>query len=128
MNIPENLKYTREHEWVKIEDDVITVGITDYAQKELGDIVFVELPEVDEEFDGDESFSTIESVKAASDIFMPVGGTIIEVNEDLEDNSAFINEDPYGSWIVKIKVREEGDLDDLLSAEEYGAFCEKEQA
>ena len=128
MNIPENLKYTREHEWVKIEDDVITVGITDYAQKELGDIVFVELPEVDEEFDGDESFSTIESVKAASDIFMPVGGTIIEVNEDLEDNSAFINEDPYGSWIVKIKVREESDLEDLLSAEEYGAFCAKEQA
>ena len=128
MNTPENLKYTREHEWVKVEDDIITVGITDYAQKELGDIVFVELPEVDEEFDGDESFSTIESVKAASDIFMPVAGTIVEANEDLEDNSAFINEDPYGSWIVRIKVRDEADLDELMTAEEYVAFCDKEQS
>jgi len=127
MNIPDNLKYTREHEWVKVEDDVITIGITDFAQSELGDIVYVELPEAGGEFDGDESFSTIESVKAASDIFMPVAGTVIEVNGDLEDNAAFINEDPYGSWIVKVKVANEDDLDNLLTPAEYADFCEKEQ-
>jgi len=127
MNIPEDLKYTREHEWVKIDGDVVTIGITDFAQSELGDIVYVELPETDSEFDGDESFSTIESVKAASDIFMPVAGTVVEVNGDLEDNAAYINEDPYGSWIVKVKVNDEDDLDSLLSAREYREFCEKEQ-
>ncbi|MBN2625075.1 MAG: glycine cleavage system protein GcvH [Spirochaetales bacterium] len=127
MNIPEDLKYTREHEWVKIDGDVVTIGITDFAQSELGDIVYVELPETDSEFDGDESFSTIESVKAASDIFMPVAGTVVEVNGDLEDNAAYINEDPYGSWIVKVKVNNEDDLDGLLSAREYREFCEKEQ-
>lgn len=127
MNIPEDLKFTREHEWIKIEDDVITVGITDFAQSELGDIVYVELPEVDEELEGEEAFSTIESVKAASDIFMPAGGTVIEVNEELEDNAAFINEDPYGSWIVKIRVNDEADLDELLGPEEYRDFCEKEK-
>jgi glycine cleavage system H protein len=127
MNIPEDLKYTREHEWVKIDGDVVTIGITDFAQSELGDIVYVELPEADSEFDGDESFSTIESVKAASDIFMPVAGTVVEANGDLEDNAAYINEDPYGSWIVKVKVNDEDDLDSLLSAREYREFCEKEQ-
>ncbi len=127
MNIPEDLKYTREHEWVKIDGDVVTIGITDFAQSELGDIVYVELPEADSEFDGDESFSTIESVKAASDIFMPVAGTVVEVNGDLEDNAAYINENPYGSWIVKVKVNDEDDLDSLLSAREYREFCEKEQ-
>jgi glycine cleavage system H protein len=128
MNIPEDLKYTREHEWIKIEDDIITIGITDFAQSELGDIVYVELPEIDEELEGDESFSTIESVKAASDIFMPVSGIIVEVNNELEDNSAFINEDPYGSWIIKVKVTDESELDDFMNADEYREFCEKESS
>ncbi len=127
MNIPENLKYTREHEWVMAEGNIITIGITDFAQSELGDIVYVELPEVDSEFDAEESFSTIESVKAASDIFMPVAGTVVEVNNDLEDNSAGINEDPYGSWIAKVEISSKDDLDNLLSPGEYREFCEKEQ-
>ena len=126
MNIPEDLKFTREHEWIKIEDDIITIGITDFAQKELGDIVFVELPETDEELEAEDSFSTIESVKAASDIFMPVTGTILEVNQSLEDNPAYINEDPYGSWIVKVKVNDETELDGFMSDQDYKEFCEKE--
>jgi glycine cleavage system H protein len=127
MNIPEELNYTREHEWVKVEDDIITVGITDYAQNEMGDIVYVELPEVDIELKGEDTFSTIESVKAASDIYIPVAGTIVEVNNDLEENAAYINEDPYGSWIVKVRVKDEGELDSLMTAEEYLDFCEKEE-
>ncbi|MDC7221014.1 MAG: glycine cleavage system protein GcvH [Spirochaetales bacterium] len=127
MNIPGELKYTREHEWVKVEEDILTIGITDFAQKELGDIVYVELPETDEVLKREEAFSTIESVKTASDIFMPVSGTIVEVNEDLEDNSAYINEDPYGSWIVKVKVDDEAGLNELMSAEEYKEFCQKEE-
>ncbi len=120
MNIPENLKYTKDHEWVKIEGDTATVGITDFAQSELGDIVFVEVDSVGEELDKEETFGSIEAVKTVSDLFMPVGGEVTEFNEELEDTPDIINKDPYGKgWIVKIKVSDAAEADDLLSAAEY---------
>lgn len=120
MNIPENLKYTKDHEWVKIEGDTATVGITDFAQSELGDIVFVEVDTVGEELDKEETFGSIEAVKTVSDLFMPVGGEVAEFNEELEDTPDIINKDPYGKgWIVKIKVADVAEADDLLSAAEY---------
>lgn len=120
MNIPENLKYTKDHEWVKIEGDTATVGITDFAQSELGDIVFVEVDTVGEELDKEETFGSIEAVKTVSDLFMPVGGEVAEFNEELEDTPDIINKDPYGKgWIVKIKVSDVADADELLSAAEY---------
>ncbi|MEX2603087.1 MAG: glycine cleavage system protein GcvH [Gracilimonas sp.] len=121
MSIPANLKYTKEHEWVKDNgDDTITVGITDFAQGELGDIVFVELEPEGTEFAKDETFGTVEAVKTVSDLFAPVDGEIIEVNEKLEDDPELVNEDPYGDgWMVKIKLSDASQLNDLLSAEEY---------
>ena len=105
MNIPQDLLYSKDHEWVRVEGDVATVGITDFAQSELGDIVFVEVETVDEALDGEEVFGTIEAVKTVSDLFMPVSGTVAELNEGLEDNPALINEDPYGEgWIIKVKL------------------------
>ena len=122
MNIPQDLLYSKDHEWVRVEGDVATVGITDFAQSELGDIVFVEVETVDEELDGEEVFGTIEAVKTVSDLFMPVPGTVAELNEGLEDNPALINEDPYGEgWIIKVKLAEGADLSGLLSAEAYAA-------
>ena len=118
MNIPKDLKYTSEHEWVSLEDGVVTVGITDYAQSELGDIVFVELPEVGAELEAMETFGTIEAVKTVSDLFSPVSGIVEEINTDLEDRPELVNEDPYGDgWMIKIKISEEPE--DLLSAAEY---------
>jgi len=118
MNIPEDLQYTKDHEWIKIEDGVATVGVTDFAQGELGDVVFVEIETEGEELDAGEVFGTIEAVKTVSDLFMPVSGEIIEVNEALEDNPEKVNESPYDEgWMVKIKISDEGE--DLLSAEAY---------
>lgn len=120
----EGLYYANSHEWVKIEDSFAYVGITDYAQESLGEIVFVELPEVDDEVEAGEEFSAIESVKAASDIVSPLSGTIVEVNEDLEDNPEAINEDPYENWIVKIEFEDKSELEALLSADEYKEIIE----
>ena len=121
MNIPAELKYTKDHEWVSIDGDVVTIGITDFAQSELGDIVYVEVETVDETLDAEEVFGTVEAVKTVSDLFLPVSGEIIEFNESLEDEPEKVNSDPYGEgWIVKIKISDESELESLLSAEEYG--------
>jgi glycine cleavage system H protein len=120
MNIPDNLKYTKDHEWVRIEGDTAVIGITDYAQNELGDIVFVEVETVGEKLDKEESFGTIEAVKTVSDLFMPIAGEVIEFNEDLEDHPETINSDPYGKgWIVKIKPDSINDAESLLDPESY---------
>ncbi len=124
MNIPEDLQYTKSHEWVRIEGDTATIGITDHAQDELGDVVFVELPDEGATFDAGESFGTVESVKAVSDLYTPVGGEVVEVNSALEDAPENINEDPYGEgWIVKLRTTDEADL---LSPEEYEKVVEEE--
>ena len=124
MNIPEDLQYTHSHEWVRIEGDTATIGITDHAQDELGDVVFVELPDEGATFDAGESFGTVESVKAVSDLYTPVGGEVVEVNSALEDAPENINEDPYGEgWIVKLRIT---DRADLLSPEEYEKVVEEE--
>lgn len=120
MNIPENLKYTKDHEWLKVEGDEAIIGITDFAQKELGDIVFVEVDTVDETLDKEETFGTIEAVKTVSDLFMPVTGKVVEFNEILESAPETINSDPYGEgWIVKIKLSNLDDLNDLYDAAGY---------
>lgn len=126
MKVLKDLYYSKEHEWVRMEGDMAYIGISDYAQSELGDIVYVELPEVDEDYEVEESFGVVESVKAVSDLYMPISGTIVEVNEDLEDQPELINEDAYESWIIKVKVADEGELEDLLSGKEYQAFCAEE--
>lgn len=120
MNIPENLKYTQEHEWVKIEGDVVTVGITDFAQGELGDIVYVEIETEGEDLNLSDGFGTVEAVKTVSDLFMPVSGEVIAVNGQLEESPELVNEDPYGDgWMIKIKVSDTAELDQLLSAAAY---------
>lgn len=118
MNIPADLKYTKDHEWIKVEGDVATVGVTDFAQGELGDIVYVEIETEGETLDSGEVFGSVEAVKTVSDLFMPVSGEVIEVNSGLESSPETVNSDPYGDgWMVKIRVSD--GLDDLLSAEEY---------
>ncbi|MGI6319394.1 MAG: glycine cleavage system protein GcvH [Bacteroidales bacterium] len=120
MKILENLKYAENHEWIKVEGDTGIIGITDFAQNELGDIVFVEVDTVDEDLEMGETFGTIEAVKTVSDIFMPVSGEVIEFNEALEDNPDLINKDAYGEgWIVKIKISDPAELDELMDAEGY---------
>jgi glycine cleavage system H protein len=120
VEIRDDLKYTKEHEWVKVEGDKATMGVTDYAQKELGDVVFVELPEVGGKVEQMKSFGTIEAVKAVSDIFSPVSGEILEVNAKLSSQSNLINSDPYGEgWIIKIKIKNPQELDVLLSPADY---------
>ena len=120
MNIPEELKYTEEHEWVKIEGNIATIGITDFAQGELGDIVYLEIDSLDSEIALNEVFGTVEAVKTVSDLFMPVGGKVIEMNSTLEDNPELVNEDPYGEgWIIKIDISDLSEVDNLLSPEEY---------
>jgi glycine cleavage system H protein len=122
MNIPQDLRYTKDHEWVRVEGDTAIVGITDFAQSELGDIVFVEVETEDEALDADAVFGTIEAVKTVSDMFMPVAGTVAALNPELEDNPALINEDPYGEgWIIKIKLGADADLSHLMNAEAYAA-------
>ena len=122
-NIPADLKYTKSHEWVNNNDNgTITVGITDHAQESLGDLVFVELPEVGKELEAEEACAVVESVKAASDIYAPLAGEVVEVNEALEDQPELINSDPYGDgWLFKLKIADTGSLDGLLSADDYTA-------
>ena len=120
MNIPEKLKYTEEHEWVKIEDNIAVVGITDFAQGELGDIVYLEIDTLDSQIDSNEVFGTVEAVKTVSDLFMPVSGKVIEVNPSLEDKPEIVNEDPYGEgWIIKILITDESQIDSLLGPSDY---------
>ena len=120
MKIPADLLYTDDHEWVRVEGDEAYIGITDFAQNELGDIVFVEVETVDEELAIGDAFGTIEAVKTVSDLFMPVGGTVLELNEVLEDTPEIINKDAFGDgWLIKIKVADKGELDKLLSADAY---------
>jgi glycine cleavage system H protein len=120
MSVPKNLKYTNDHEWVKIEDDIATIGITHFAQGELGDIVYVEVDTVGESLAKEEVFGSVEAVKTVSDLFMPISGEIIEFNESLESNPEKVNENPYeNGWMIKIKVSNISELDDLLSAEDY---------
>ena len=122
MNVPNDLKYTKDHEWVKIEGDTATVGVTDFAQGELGDIVYVEVETIDEELEREEVFGTVEAVKTVSDLFMPISGEVIEFNESLESNPEKVNEDPYGEgWMIKIKIADPSELEDLLSAEDYSS-------
>jgi len=121
--IEAGLLYSGSHEWVKIEGDEAYIGISDFAQEELGDISYVDMPEVDEEIEKGETFGAVESVKAASDLYAPVSGTVIEVNEELEDAPEKVNEDPYGAWIIKVKISDKSELDSLLDAEKYEKVC-----
>ena len=122
MNFPQNLKYTNEHEWIRVEGDIAYVGITDYAQEQLGDIVFVDIPTVGETLEAGETFGTIEVVKTISDLFLPVEGEVLEQNEALEENPELVNKDPYGEgWLTKMKPVELKDVENLLDAEAYKA-------
>ena len=128
MEVPEGLKYSKEHEWVLVEDQIVTVGITEYAQEELGDVVYVELPEVGEKMVKDDPFGAVESVKAVSDLYAPISGAVLEVNDSLPDSPEMINEDPYGDgWMIKVEMSEKEDLSDLMSAEEYAEYVSQEK-
>jgi glycine cleavage system H protein len=123
MNIPSNLKYTKDHEWVSIDGEIATVGITDFAQKELGDIVYVEVETLDQTLAKDEVFGTVEAVKTVSDLFLPLSGEIVEFNDDLESSPDTVNGDPYGKgWMVKVKFSDASEMDDLLSSDDYKAL------
>ena len=122
----ENLKYSKDHEWVEVDGEIATIGITNYAQVQLGDIVYVELPDVGMQVDKDEAICAVESVKTAADVVTPVSGEVLEVNEALEDNPELINENPYTAWIMKIKLTDVTEIDGLLSEDEYADFCENE--
>ena len=120
MNIPQELKYTKDHEWVKIDGDIATIGVTDFAQGELGDIVYVEVETLDESLEKEEVFGTVEAVKTVSDLYMPVSGEIIEFNDSLEDEPEKVNNDPYGDgWMIKVKLSDTSEVEALLSSEEY---------
>ena len=120
MNVPKDLKYTNDHEWVKVEGNIATVGVTDFAHGELGDIVYVEVDTLDEELEREEVFGTVEAVKTVSDLFMPISGEVIEFNESLETNPEKVNEDPYEEgWMIKIKISNPSEIDELLSSEDY---------
>lgn len=127
-NVPSELKYVSSHEWIRDEGDgVVTIGITDYAQDSLGDVVFVETPDIGAEMSAGDDAGVVESVKAASDIYAPLSGTVLEVNEDLEDAPQNVNNDPYGDgWFFKLKISDPSELEDLLSAEDYQEHCEEE--
>ena len=123
MNIPSDLKYTKDHEWVRVEGNVATIGITDFAQGELGDIVYVEVETLDETLDKDEVFGTVEAVKTVSDLFLPMSGEIIEFNETLEDEPELVNTDPYGDgWMIKVKISDQAELDQLMDDAAYKAL------
>jgi len=122
-NIPENLRYTKDHEWLAVDGEVASIGITDYAQSSLGDVVYIDLPRVGDKFGAHEAFGSVESVKAVSEIFLPVAGEIVEVNEGLNDTPEVVNSDPYsGGWMVKIRMNNPGEADALLSAVEYEEY------
>jgi len=124
---PENFRYSEDHEWVKVEGDIAVIGITDHAQKQLGDIVFVEVPEVDDEFDKGDEVGSIESVKAVAEMFLPVSGTVVEVNEALEDAPETLNKDPHGEgWILKVKLSDASEVDELMDAAAYQKYLEEE--
>jgi len=119
LKLPEDLKYTKDHEWAMVDGDAVLVGITDYAQDQLGDIVFVEMPEVGDSFQAEDEFGTLESVKAVSELYLPIGGEIIAVNEELDDSPELINQDPYKGWIVKVKPENMAEMDNLLDHAGY---------
>ena len=120
MKIPENLKYTKDHEWIRIEEDFAYIGVTDFAQGELGDVVFVEIETEGENLDKEEVFGTIEAVKTVSDMFMPISGEVLEVNPKIEDDPELVNKDPYGEgWLIKISITDSSELDELLTPEQY---------
>ncbi len=124
MNFPGNLRYTKDHEWVKLEGDTATIGITDFAQKELGDIVYVEIETVGKTLDAEAIFGTVEAVKTVSDLFLPVSGTVLEINPALASNPELVNTDPYGEgWMIKLKVNNAADIDGLMDAEAYTAVA-----
>ncbi|GAF14436.1 glycine cleavage system H protein [Bacillus sp. JCM 19046] len=125
--LPKELKYSEEHEWVKTEGDKVRIGITDFAQSELGDIVFVELPEVGDEIEADEPFGSVESVKTVSELYAPINGRVVEVNEDLDDSPEFVNESPYEkAWMIVVEPTNSGEIDKLMSAEEYSEMINEE--
>jgi glycine cleavage system H protein len=126
MKVIEGLYYSKDHEWAKVEGDRAYIGISDFAQHALGDIVFVELPEVDAEFSESETFGAVESVKAASDVLIPVSGKVVEVNEAVVDDPALLNQDAYENWMICVELNDKGELDNLMSAAEYEEFCSKE--
>ncbi|MFW6140833.1 MAG: glycine cleavage system protein GcvH [Acidobacteriota bacterium] len=125
MMYPEDFRYTKEHEWIKVQGDTATVGITDFAQNQLGDVVFVELPEVGDELEAHQTLGVVESVKAVSDIYSPLSGQVAEVNEGLNDNPEILNQDPHKKgWIIKLKMKDESELEDLMTASEYEKYSE----
>ncbi|MFN7251873.1 MAG: glycine cleavage system protein GcvH [Anaerobacillus sp.] len=127
MSLPKELKYSEEHEWVKVEGNQVRIGITDFAQSELGDIVFVELPEVGDEIEADEPFGSVESVKTVSELYAPLSGKVVAVNEDLDDSPELVNESPYEkAWMITIELSDESELDKLMTAEEYEAMIKED--
>lgn len=129
MTFPEDLKYTKEHEWIRLKDNVAVVGITDYAQEQLGEVVFVELPDEGEEITKDDSFGVVESVKSVSDIYAPVSGRVIDVNDPILDNPETLNEEPYGEgWLIKVEISNPKEIEDLMSATHYQAYIKEERA
>ncbi|MCA1319715.1 glycine cleavage system protein GcvH [Bacillus tianshenii] len=127
MNTPKELRYSEEHEWVKVEGEKVRVGITDFAQSELGDIVFVELPEVGDEISADEPFGSVESVKTVSELYAPISGKVVEVNEDLNDSPEFVNESPYEkAWMIVVEPTDASEVDQLMSAEQYEAMTKED--
>ncbi len=128
MEFPEGLKYSKEHDWVLVEGSMATIGITEYAQEELGDIVYVELPEVGEKVVKDDPFGAVESVKAVSDVYAPVSGAVLEINDLLPDNPETINDDPYGDgWMIRVELSDKDDLSDLMDAEEYAEYVQQQK-
>ena len=125
MNFPENLKYSKDHEWIRVEGDYAYIGITDFAQRELGDIVYVEIETLDQELSKEEVFGTVEAVKTVSDLFMPVSGTVVEFNEKLEESPELVNEDPYDKgWMIKVSIKDAGELDELMDSNAYAEIVE----
>ena len=128
MDIPEDLLFTSDHEWIRVQDDVITIGITEFAQEQLGDVVYVELPDEGQEIDAEDAFGSVESVKAVSEIYSPIGGTVVEVNELLEDSPEKVNTDPYGDgWMVQLSTGDTSDLSSLMSPEAYEEYLSEEE-
>ena len=127
MELPSGLKYSREHEWVRVEGNIAVIGITDFAQSELGDVVYVELPEVGTEVEAHNTFGVVESVKAVSDLFAPVSGVVVEANTTLEDQPELVNSEPYeDGWMIRVEMKDESELNDLLEADSYRAYVEEE--
>ena len=127
MKVAKGLHYTKDHEWVKVEGNLAFVGVADYAQHHLGDIVYVELPEIDDEIEKEEAFSAVESVKAAADVYMPISGKVVEVNEELIDDPALLNADPYENWMIKVEITNKEELEELMTSEEYEKFLAEEE-